>query len=237
MMDIQDENSEQSLAERIQASKTFSTRLREILPQFAHILGLLESGVFISSSANVKEFKELSRFQDAYRTLLDMMGHELIVHSAGFFYLRPMEMEVLSKREKQAAASIFCLIENLSDRGMSIESVITKEEPLTLEDLQIMVDQHRERLSSVDLHTVENFVNLGLRKLIETGVMSEIKRQPDRVEYTLGLPAFFYLDICRKMSKDHDEKLKNDPSLDGVEDERSIDEMADDFLVSADADR
>jgi hypothetical protein len=234
MMDIQDDNDSTSLAERIEGSKVFSTRLRDLLPQFGEILKLLESGVFISSSANVKEFKELSRFQDAYRTLLDMMGHELMVHSAGFFYLRPLEMEVLSKREKQAAASIFCLIESLCDRGLPIESVITKEEPITTEDLQIMIEQHRERLSSLDLHNLENFTTLGLRKLIDTGVMSEIKRAPDRIEYTLGLPAFFYLDICRKMSKEHDEKLKHNPSLDGVEDERSIDELASAFLVSAD---
>lgn len=235
-MDIQDDNDSTSLAERIEGSKVFSTRLRDLLPQFGEILKLLESGVFISSSANVKEYKELSRFQDAYRTLLDMMGHELIVHSAGFFYLRPLEMEVLSKRERQAAASIFCLIESLCDRGMSIETVITREEPVTVEDLQIMIDQHRERLSSLDLNTLESFTSLGLRKLIETGVMSEIKRAPDRVEYTLGLPAFFYLDICRKMSKEHDEKLKNNHSLDVVEDRRSIEEMASDFLTSADLD-
>lgn len=235
-MDIQDDNDSTSLAERKEKSNDYSKRLKELLPQFGVILKLLESGVFISSSANVKEYKELSRFEEAYCTLLDMMGHELIGHPAGFFYLRPLEMEVLSKREKQAAASIFCLIESLCDRGMSLETVITREEPVTVEDLQIMIDQHRERLASLDLHNLENFTSLGLRKLIETGVMSELKRAPDRVEYTLGLPAFFYLDICRKMSKDHDEKVKNNLSLDDVEDERSIDEMASDFLVSADRD-
>ena len=235
-MDIQDDNDSTSLAERKEKSNDYSKRLKELLPQFGVILKLLESGVFISSSANVKEYKELSRFEEAYCTLLDMMGHELIEHPAGFFYLRPLEMEVLSKREKQAAASIFCLIESLCDRGMSLETVITREEPVTVEDLQIMIDQHRERLASLDLHNLENFTSLGLRKLIETGVMSELKRAPDRVEYTLGLPAFFYLDICRKMSKDHDEKVKNNLSLDDVEDERSIDEMASDFLVSADRD-
>ncbi|MBI6882806.1 condensin complex protein MksE [Pseudomonas putida] len=229
-MDIHDEQEEQSLGERIAGAKLFASRLQELLPQFQAILGLLESGVFISSSANVKEFKELSRFKDAYTSLLSMMGHELIAHPAGFFYLRPMEMDVLSKRERQAAASIFCLIESLCDRGMSIESVITSEEPITQEDLQIMVDQHRERLSSVDLHTLESFTNLGLRKLIETGVMTEIKRQQDRVEYCLALPAFFYLDICRKMSKDYEEKVAADPSLASDEDGRSIDDLAQSFL-------
>lgn len=229
-MENHEDKDDQSLSERIEGAKVFSSRLKDLLPQFGQILGLLESGVFVSSSIHVKEFKELTRFQDAYYSLLGMMGHELIVHSAGFFYLRPLEMVALSKREKQAAASIFCLIESLCDRGMSIESVITTEEPITLDDLTIMVDQHQQRLSSVDLHTVDNFISLGLKRLVETGVMTEIKRQPDRTEYTLGLPAFFYLDICRKMSKDYEAKIAADPSLADSEDGRSLDELTDGFL-------
>lgn len=229
-MDIHEENEGQSLGERIEGAKVFSSRLKELLPQFETILALLESGTFISSSANIKEFKELSRFQDAYRTLLGMMGHDLVSHAAGFLYLRPMEMSALSKRERQAAACMFCLLESLCDRGMSVEAVITSEEPITLEDIQIVVDQYRERLSLVDLHTVENFTSLGLKRLVETGVMTEIRRQPDRFEYTLGLPAFFYLDICRKMSQDFEAKVATDPSLADGEDGRSLDALADSFL-------
>ena len=233
-MDNHEEIDGQSLSDRIEGATLFSSRLEGLLPQFEKVLALLESGTFISSSANVKEYKELSRFQSAYTTLLGMMGHELVSHPAGFFYLRPMEMTTLSKREKQAAASIFCLIESLCDRGMAIESVITSEEPITTEDIQIMVDQHRDRLSLVELNTVEAFTTLGLKRLVETGVMTEIKRQPDRVEYSLGLPAFFYLDICRKMSKDYEERAAVDPSLEMPDDGRSVDELADGFLSTQD---
>lgn len=236
-MDNHDETDGQSLSDRIEGAKLFSSRLEDLLPQFEKVLSLLESGTFISSSANVKEYKELSRFQSAYTTLLRMMGHDLVSHPAGFFYLRPMEMTVLSKRERQAAASIFCLIESLCDRGMAIESVITTEEPITLEDIQIMVDQHRDRLALVDLHTVEAFTNLGLKRLVETGVMSELKRQPDRTEYSLGLPAFFYLDICRKMSKDYEARVAEDPSIAVGRDSRSIDDLADGFLSTEQSDR
>ena len=229
-MENHEEHEGQSLRERIEGATVFSTRLEELLPQFEKVLGLLESGTFISSSANVKEFKELSRFQNAYTTLLRMMGHELVSHPVGFFYLRPMEMTALSKRERQAAAAIFCLLENLCDRGLSIESVITSEDPITQEDLQLLVQQHHERLSLVDLQTVEAFTSLGLKRLIETGVMTELKRQPDRMEYSLGLPAFFYLDICRKMSKDYENKVAQDPSLADGEDGRSLDDLADGFL-------
>lgn len=229
-MDIHEEIDGQSLGDRIAGATLFSSRLEGLLPQFEKVLSLLESGTFISSSGNVKEFKELSRFQNAYTTLLSMMGHELVSHPAGFFYLRPMEMTALSKRERQAAASMFCLIESLCDRGMAIESVITTEEPITLEDIQIMVDQHRDRLALVDLNTVEAFIALGLKRLVETGVMTELKRQPDRTEYSLGLPAFFYLDICRKMSKDYEARVAADPSLAVGDDGRSIDELAEGFL-------
>lgn len=234
-MDIHEEIDGQSLGDRIAGATLFSSRLEGLLPQFEKVLSLLESGTFISSSGNVKEFKELSRFQNAYTTLLSMMGHELVSHPAGFFYLRPMEMTALSKRERQAAASIFCLIESLCDRGMAIESVITTEEPITLEDIQIMVDQHRDRLALVDLNTVEAFTSLGLKRLVETGVMTELKRQPDRTEYSLGLPAFFYLDICRKMSKDYEARVAADPSLAVGDDGRSIDELAEGFLSTEDA--
>lgn len=234
MMDNHEVIEGQPLGERIAGAALNASSLADSLPQFEKSLALLESGTFISSSAYVKEYKELSRFQSAYTTLLQMMGHELVSHPAGFFYLRPMEMTALSKRERQAAASIFCLIESLCDRGMAIESVITSEEPITIEDIQIMVDQHRDRLSLVELNTVDAFTTLGLKRLVETGVMTEIKRQPDCVEYSLGLPAFFYLDICRKMSKDYEERAAADPNLGMPDDGRSIDELADGFLSTQD---
>lgn len=234
-MDNHEDQESISLQDRISGAALFSSRLKELLPLFTGILEKLESGVFISSSANVKEYKELSRFHDAYTTLVGMVGHELMFHASGFYYLRPQEMVTLSKREKQAAAAIFCLIESLCDRGLPIDTMITSEEAITTEDLELMIDQHKERLSSLELNTLESFISNGLKKLVETGVIYELSPKNGRVDYVLGVPTYFYLSICKKISKEHEliaESTRN--SLEQVEDRRGMDELADAFLSTAD---
>lgn len=220
--EIGQKEAEISLPKRIEMATAHAALLSELLPLFKNIIKLLEKGSFISSSVQIKEYVELSRFEDAYRPLLSMMGHELVFHSAGFYYLNQQEMSALTRREKETAAAIFCLIESLSDRGLPIETMISSEDPVTLNDIELTVEQHRQRLSKLDMGSVENFIATGMRKLIDTGVMLEIKRQ-DKTEYCFGIPAFFYLDICRKVAKDQERSQAQDAEdHDGLDRDESI---------------
>lgn len=191
---------EDSLQSSIEASRLFSSRLKKLLPQFTKNLALLESGIFISSYGHPGAYKEISRHQDAYFTLLEMVGHELIHHASGFFYLAPQDMQVLSKREKQSAACIFAVIEYMSDMGFSIENMILSEEPIKQTDLERLYEQFAERFDKIGLCTQESFINEGLKKLVESGVMTE-QLGANSSHYCLALPVYFYLDIARKVNQ------------------------------------
>ncbi len=191
---------EDSLQSSIEASRLFSGRLKKLLPQFTKNLALLESGIFISSYGHPAAYKEMSRHQDAYFTLLEMIGHELIHHASGFFYLAPQDMQVLSKREKQSAACIFALIEYMSDMGFAIENMILSEEPIKTTDLERLYEQFAERFDKIGLSSQDAFINEGLKKLVETGVMTE-QQGVSGSHYCLALPVYFYLDIARKVNQ------------------------------------
>lgn len=195
------EDADESLQSSVQASREFSSRLKQLLPHFTKTLGILESGVFISSYGHIAAYKEISRHHDAYMTLMGMVGHDLIHHASGFYYLMPQDMQILSKREKQAAACVFALIEYLSDMGLSIENMILSEEPIKHTDLERLYEQFSERLEKIGLNTLEEFLNDGLKKLVETGVMTE-QAGASGAQYCLALPVYFYLDIARKVNQD-----------------------------------
>lgn len=232
----QDESAEDlelSLEDRVRDARHYAQRLERELRLFSRIVEALEAGRFISSTDRIKEYRELSRFQDAYEVLLRMMGHELRHHTAGFYYLQPREMSQaqLPQRERMAAAAIFSLIEHLCDKGLPIESMITHEEPILLDDLGAMFSQCHDRLTRLGLGSVESFIDNGIRRLVDVGVMNERRLSQDKVAYTLGLPAYFYLDICRNLAEQHQQQLEAQERGEGYSySDRSVDELADDFL-------
>jgi hypothetical protein len=230
------EAGEESLQSSIQASRMFSQRLKELLPLFTKNLDLLESGIFISSYGHPAAYKEISRHQDAYFTLIEMIGHELIHHASGFFYLAPQDMQVLSKREKQAAACIFALIEYMSDMGFSIENMILSEEPIKQTDLERLYEQFAERFEKIGLSSQESFISEGLKKLVESGVMTE-QESANGTHYCLALPVYFYLDIARKVNHDKqsEDMLAQDVLLDEWADASLAQQAASAIEENADA--
>jgi hypothetical protein len=215
------------LAQEVEATAHYSSSLQQLLPKCAEIIGLLQSGTFISSSGHIKLHKELSRHSAAYQSLLEMIGHELVHHPAGFFYLQPKESQSLNTREKQIAASIFVLIEFMSDQGHPVEAMINAEDPISAQDIELLVNHHKERLEPLSLGSVEEFIANGIRKLVEAGVMQSHLAGNGQTAYTLGIPAYYYLDITRKLSKqaeaaqvvDFDEHELNLLSIDDVAEE------------------
>jgi len=87
----QDESAEDlelSLEDRVRDARHYAQRLERELRLFSRIVEALEAGRFISSTDRIKEYRELSRFQDTYEVLLRMMGHELRHHTTGFSLTR-----------------------------------------------------------------------------------------------------------------------------------------------------
>ncbi|HCL4085456.1 MULTISPECIES: chromosome partition protein MukE [Pseudomonas] len=227
------EGLELSLEDRVRDARHYAQRLDRELSLFPRVVEALEAGRFISSTDRIKEYRELSRFQDTYEVLLRMMGHELRHHTTGFYYLQPREMSQaqLPQRERMAAAAIFSLIEHFCDKGLPIESMITHEEPIILDDLGAMFNQYHDRLTRLGLGSVESFIDNGIRRLVDVGVMNERRLSQDKVAYTLGLPAYFYLDICRRLADQHQQQLEaKERGEDYSYSDRSVDELADDFL-------
>jgi hypothetical protein len=192
------------LSQEVEATTLYSKQLQHLMPRSAEIIALLQSGTFISSSGHIKLHKELSRHATAYQVLLDMTGNPLVHHPIGFFYLQPQETKTLNMRERQIAACAFSLVEWLSDQGRSVEAMINSEDPISLNDLALLVDHHRERLEPLGLGTPEDYLANGIKKLIEAGVVQTTTDAMNQQFFTLGIPTYYYLDITRKLAKQKD---------------------------------
>lgn len=217
------------LAQEVEATSHYSSSLQQLLPKCAEIISLLQAGTFISSSGHIKLHKELSRHSAAYQSVLEMIGHELVHHPAGFFYLQPKESQSLNTREKQIAASMFVLIEFMSDQGHPVEAMINAEEPISVQEIELLVNHHKERLEPLGLGSVDEFVANGIRKLVEAGVMQSHVAANGLTAYTLGIPTYYYLDITRKLSKQVEAAKVvdlDDPDFNLL----TVDDIAEEFL-------
>jgi hypothetical protein len=217
------------LNQEIEASTLYSKQLQQLLPRSAEIIGLLQAGTFISSSGHIKLHKELSRHTHAYQVLMEMTGNTLVHHHVGFFHLQPLETRSLNLRERQIAAAMFALVEWLSDQGRSVESMINAEDPISMNDLTLLVEHHRERLQPLGLGTVDDYLANGIKKLVEAGVMQTHTDAMNQQTYTLGIPTYYYLDITRKLAKQKESQAaQQDVAV------IDIDAAAEDMLESLD---
>lgn len=217
------------LSQEVEATTLYSKGLQDLLPRSAEIVALLQSGTFISSSGHIKLHKELSRHANAYQVLLEMMGNPLVHHPVGFFFIQPQETRSFNTRERQIAASMFALIEWLSDQGRSVESMINAEDEISLNDIALLVEHHRERLQPLGLGTPEDYIANGIRKLIEAGVIQTRTDAMNQQTFTLGIPTYYYLDIARKLAKQKESQAVQQAMV-----EIDIDVAAQDLLDSID---
>ena len=79
---------------------------------------------------------------------------------------------------------------------------------------------------------MESFIDSGIRRLVDVGVMNERRLSQDKVAYR-SLPAYLYLDIYRNLAEQH-QLNSSRPQERGKAisySDCSVDELADDFRI------
>ena len=167
------------------------------LPNLAKIFNALRRGRHISLTDG-QLYTDLNAHADDFKRIFAQLGFTMIRHPRDFFYF--IDRSNFSESAARISLFMFILIENLADKGDSIEETIMSRRFNYSELPHLTGERYRNMMREAGILDMSDIENL-------TRSMEKfrfLERMPDNT-FTFRTPAYRFLDICIDMAPDSNE--------------------------------